>query len=53
MPNYNNRNDTKGWKPTRLDTAASTKGRDISSDIDRASKSRSAASLKGSKRDRC
>jgi hypothetical protein len=42
------------WKPQRLDTSASArKGRDISSDIDKAAKDRSATSLKGSAKSRC
>ena len=41
------------WKPERLDSNESPKGRDISSDIDRASKDRSATSLKGSAKTRC
>lgn len=52
MPTKSNRKEN--WKPQRLDSAASSdKGRDISSDIDRASKSRTATSLKGSGKDRC
>jgi hypothetical protein len=37
------------WKPERLDSNESPRGRDISRDVDRASKSRTATSLKGSK----
>jgi hypothetical protein len=44
----------ENWKPQRLDTSASAaKGRDISADIGRASKDRSATSLKGSKSGKC
>jgi hypothetical protein len=54
MPERNPAMPKDNWKPTRLDTSASArKGRDISSDIDRASKDRSATSLKGSAKSRC
>jgi hypothetical protein len=51
MPMRSNRNDS--FKPQRLDSNESPKGRDISADIDRASKDRSAKSLKGSAKSRC
>jgi hypothetical protein len=38
------RDDTKGWKPERLDSNESPKGRDISKALDKASKSRSSTS---------
>jgi hypothetical protein len=49
MPMRSNRNDSS-WKPQRLDSNESPKGRDISLAIDRASKDRSATSLKSGKR---
>jgi len=42
------RDDTKGWKPTRMD-GGSAKGRDISAAVDKAAKSRTATSLSGKK----
>jgi hypothetical protein len=42
----------ESWKPTRLD-GGSAKGRDISSAVDRASKSRTAVSLQPGKRGKC
>ena len=41
------------WKPERLDGGESEKGRDVSAAVDKASKSRTATSLAGSKKDRC
>jgi hypothetical protein len=51
MPTKSNRKEN--WKPQRLDSNESPKGRDIGADIDRASKSRTATSLKGSAKNRC
>jgi hypothetical protein len=48
MPMRSNRNDSS-WKPTRLDSNESPKGRDISSAVDKAAKSRTATSLGGKK----
>jgi hypothetical protein len=45
MAVMSNRKDS--FKPTRLDSNESPKGRDISAAVDRAAKSRTATSLKG------
>jgi hypothetical protein len=51
MPMRSNRRDD--FKPTRLDSNESPKGRDISGAVDRAAKSRTVTSLSGSAKSRC
>jgi hypothetical protein len=44
------RNDTKGWKPERLDDGSvSPQGRDISAGLAKAAKSRTSTSKRGNK----
>jgi hypothetical protein len=52
MPMKSNRNDLS-WKPQRLDSNESPRGKDISGAVDKAAKSRTATSLKGSSKSRC